>query len=198
MVSTISKREYPNSLFQNNNFVKKLIGFVGLLVSPWLFHSSEQIHAPTKSRKLFIFSSFYNTNTCIVYVTCRTIQKIIRGRIFVTHTTREWDINHPGARQREKTHLTWRKDPCGAGQLHRRLLDNHEYLTASGPISLSLSIMFSFSHHLLLYPPTLQSSSSLTVNADSQFPQFELGKEALRPPGFTLGERWGGGGRCAT
>lgn len=97
MVSTISKREYPNSLFQNNNFVKKLIGFVGLLVSPWLFHSSEQIHAPTKSRKLFIFSSFYNTNTCIVYVTCRTIQKIIRGRIFVTHTTREWDINHPGA-----------------------------------------------------------------------------------------------------
>lgn len=97
MVSTISKREYPNFLFQNNNFVKKLIGFVGLLVSPWLFHSSEQIHAPTKSRKLFIFSSFYNTNTCIVYVTCRTIQKIIRGRIFVTHTTREWDINHPGA-----------------------------------------------------------------------------------------------------
>lgn len=93
MVSTISKREYPNSLFQNNNFVKKLIGFVGLLVSPWLFHSSEQIHAPTKSRKLFIFSSFYNTNTCIVYVTCRTIQKYLR--IFVT--TREWDINHPGA-----------------------------------------------------------------------------------------------------
>lgn len=37
---------------------------------------------------------------------------------------------------REKlTSTTWRKDPSGAEELHRRLLDNHGYLTASGPIS---------------------------------------------------------------
>lgn len=51
----------------------------------------------------------------------------------------------PSPAERKLTSTTWRKDPSGAEQLHRRLLDNHGYLTVSGPIShssLSLSICF--------------------------------------------------------
>ncbi len=47
--------------------------------------------------------------------------------------------------ERKLTSTTWRKDPSGAEQLHRRVLDNHGYLTASGPISLpSLSLSMCF------------------------------------------------------
>lgn len=56
--------------------------------------------------------------------------------------------------ERKLTSATWRKDPSGAVELHRRLLDNHGYLTVSGPISLSLSICFPQSL-------TLQSSAGL-------------------------------------
>lgn len=120
-------------------------------------------------------------------------QKIIRGRIFVTHTTREWDINHPGApAERENSpHLKERS-------VRSRTTSPPFTWQSRIPHSLRTHLTVFVYNVLLLYPPTLQSSSSLTVNADSQFPQFELGKEALRPPGSTLDERWGGGGRCAT
>lgn len=73
--------------------------------------------------------------------------------------------------QRE-THLSdlEKKDPSGAGELRRRSLDNHGYLSVSGPISLSPLSLSLCSHN----PLTPQSSDGLPMRAktapDPNFP----------------------------
>lgn len=104
--------------------------------------------------------------------------------------------------------MSWRKDPSGAEELHRRSLNNHEYLTASGPIShllcrcfppSSSSYLHSYTHTLPPQPyPAPQTSSrffgALIGEAGLNCRCFQGREYSLLTPGSAPGAGCGGGG----
>lgn len=101
---------------------------------------------------------------------------------------------------RRKNKLTWescRKDPSGAEELGS--LDNHGYLTASGPISLLWSFMFPTSpSHRLPLSTTLPCTAELSTRFVSPAAGAQWGRGcAANSLAFTLTHRCAGWGRCA-